>query len=210
VKVKEKCVDCVLEEEEFPQDAFAKGRCSKHYQRNRHGYGGPRRKRKDTGVRKSEYRAVMCAAPDCGKRFERRASEVRGVVYCSRRCYEQFSIPGPGRRATVPIGARKILTSGYVDVYVGIEEAMRLDRREKGYVFEHRLVMSRHLGRPLLPHENVHHRSVGIEGRSDNRLSQLELWTTAQPAGQRPEDVVAYSREMLALYGTVEERERYG
>ena len=37
--------------------------------------------------------------------------------------------------------------------------------------------------------------------RSDNRPENLELWVTAQPAGQRIEDMVAWAEEVLRRYG---------
>ena len=68
---------------------------------------------------------------------------------------------------------------------------------KSGAIPEHRYVMSNFLGRPLEDGENVHH----INGdRSDNRIENLELWNTSQPAGQRIEDKLKFAYEVIELY----------
>lgn len=63
---------------------------------------------------------------------------------------------------------------------------------------QHRVVMEEHIGRALWPDETVHHKH-GV--RHDNRIEKLELWSTAQPAGQRVTDKLAWAREIIARYG---------
>lgn len=57
-----------------------------------------------------------------------------------------------------------------------------------GKVFEHTVVMSEMLGRPLSPKETVHHKNLQ---RDDNRPDNLELWYS-QPKGARVADLIDY------------------
>lgn len=70
----------------------------------------------------------------------------------------------------------------------------------------HILAMEALLGRNLLPRETVHH----VNGqRADNhtdgplvdfRSGNLELWSSAQPAGQRVQDKIEFAVEILREY----------
>lgn len=94
----------------------------------------------------------------------------------------------------------------YVDPGTGYAMVTTPDGRS---MLEHRWVMEQHLGRVLLAEETVHHKTGGFAGRSNNALSNLELWSGKHPSGHRVEDIVSYCREMLAVYGTAAERELY-
>lgn len=78
-------------------------------------------------------------------------------------------------------------SNGYIIVNIGGRKTM----------LQHRKVMQEYIGRELYPDENVHH----INGvRDDNRIENLELWSSSQPSGQRIADKVAWAKEILERY----------
>lgn len=62
------------------------------------------------------------------------------------------------------------------DGYVLLYKPSHPNSNAKGYIREHRWVMSRHLGRPLRRSELVHHKN---EITTDNRIRNLQLCTHA-------------------------------
>jgi hypothetical protein len=163
------------------RDAKSRGWCHAHYQQwRRHGDESALRPLRTPGP---------CEVDGCD-----RQRYARG--YCSTH-YKRLVLTGDVH-ADVPI---RVVTGegfeqrGYWIAPVPADERWLVDGVTK--VAEHRLVMARHLGRPLLADESVHHRN-GV--RDDNRLENLELWSSSHPSGQRVADKVAWAVELLRRY----------
>ena len=96
------------------------------------------------------------------------------------------------QRDREPIGTKKH-HQGYV--YVRVPRGRGIS---EGWRSEHRVIMEKHIGRPMKKHENVHHKN-GI--KDDNRIENLELWSRSHPSGGRVKDKIAWAKWFLEQYG---------
>ncbi len=144
-------------------------------------------------TRRTGETLVKLTCIECGEDFLRTLQRVKGAArttdrgYCGTTCRNRALTKIPRRSSGKPLGAKKVLKSGYVWI-----------KTEDGWKNEHRVVMARLIERPLLPAETVHHKNGN---RADNRPSNLELWNTSQPSGQRAEDKLTWALELLQQYG---------
>lgn len=151
--------------------------------------------RDDNGVwwhysKRQRIKCVEVPCMTCGRLIPRRPIELKRFRFsiCNRpECKPKGALRGKQWK-----GGVMTTKAGYVQ-----RRCPKHPRARNSYVFEHILVMEKHLGRHLLLHETVHHKN-GI--RNDNRLCNLELWSKHHPAGQRIEDKVTWAKEILNLY----------
>jgi len=130
--------------------------------------------------------AQPCAFDGC--RFGKVGRRGRDGL-CAFHAYrkEKFGDPALGRDPRTSRESTYRNADGYVVVYDD-------EGRRRG---QHQVVMERILGRRLTRKESVHHKNGD---RADNRPENLELWSKAQPAGQRVVDKIAWAKELLELY----------
>lgn len=142
----------------------------------------------------AKHRGVQCSVTGC--------PEYACHTGLCKNHYSRVRRTGRTEPSRAPSGTGCITSKGY---------------RVIGHVAEHRMVVERFLGRPLLKGkgsrgENVHHRN-GV--KSENTVGacilrsfcdcpdgphNLELWSTVQPVGKRVEDLLAYADSIIALY----------
>jgi len=152
---------------------------------------------KGTAIGKEDlHKFMFCACPDCGK--GRWVAILRGAPRNSRcaHCAQIATAQRPESKVQRSITTKKMWAQpgfrdrhsgknngswkggrfslrGYVYVRLAFDDSFFLSMRNaNGYLFEHRIVMAKHLNRNLQPWEIVHHKN-GI--KDDNRIENLEL-----------------------------------
>ena len=183
--------ECSVEECGQPMRYKADGLCMMHYRRKR------RENPLDAPMRRNARKA---SGRGCDVSWCEEAAIARG--YCVAhyaRARRGLDVEQRIGVAGAPFGFdandpgtwnRRMDSQGYVELRHSVG-----GRRAR--ILEHRWVMQKQIGRELLPDETVHH----VNGvKDDNRIENLELWSSNHPYGQRVDDKVDWAVQMLRRY----------
>jgi hypothetical protein len=127
---------------------------------------------------------IPVSCEQCGKGFLARADKIRKGQdrFCSLSCYMLW------RNRVSPMsrekhhqwkGGKTVSPAGYVFIRMERDDPFIEMANQSGYVQEHRLVMARHLGRPLRDDEVIHHAD---RCKLNNDLSNLVLLDATEHA----------------------------
>lgn len=138
--------------------ALARTFCSKHYSRWAV-TGNPLQ----TPTGKEHGKRRRCTIDGCDRLWSG-----HGYCYAHYRRWKRWGDPLKSKRPN--LGKHRYTKEGYVLLFFPNHP----NANGKGYVLEHRKVMSDYLKRPLLPTEIVHHKNGQ---RDDNRVKNLQVLT---------------------------------
>lgn len=118
---------------------------------------------------------------------------IKAKNYCAMHYHRIVKTGNPGEIGTIKRSdGEGTITRGYKVIYVN----------GKRYL-EHRYIMEQFIGRPLFKYETVHHKNGN---RLDNYITNLELWSKSQPAGQRIEDKLNWAKQIISEYETLTQK----
>ena len=117
---------------------------------------------------KSTNKFIWHACEICGKK--------RWVQLRKGKPIKLMCLPCGARKANWKGGTRK--HGGYIQVWLSPNDFFYPMANKTGYVYEHRLIVAKRLGRCLQPWEIVHHKRIrfkDIRNKSDNLEDNLQL-----------------------------------
>jgi hypothetical protein len=151
----------------------------------------------DAGRRRASDERNKRPCLHCGAIFLKKRRFAADTIYreqkfCNLTCKGAYHTKMAAEKFMRGEYGRHVKRNGYV--WISVPKGVT---GKKGSVMEHRFVMSQHLGRELFAEETVHH----INGdRSNNDLTNLELFSNRHGPGQRVADKVTFAIEILRLY----------
>ena len=114
----------------------------------------------------------------------------------ARRFGDPLKAPGrgvPGKARGIKSLKGEYVCGGYRRIRVVPKDGSKVR-----WILEHRYVMEKKLGRPLVKGEQVHHKNTN---KLDNSPGNLELWVRGHPHGMRVPEATEWAREIIARYG---------
>lgn len=153
--------------------------------------GDPKKAPNNRNSRGWDYVLQWICKCSCGNTKTIQGTSLKRGLTVSCGCYHKERVSG--KNSPLWKGGRTVNKYGYVLI-------KNPDKGKYGNsdrIGEHRLVMMKYLGRKLFSEETIHHKN-GI--RDDNRLENLELWSSSHCSGQRVTDLVEWAKEILERY----------
>jgi hypothetical protein len=148
------------------------------------------------GRRKTADEKHKSICKNCGKEFYKTRRKGSGTIYntqelCGRNCKNAWVSKAYREKHGTPEITRRE-KRGYIVLRIPASS------EHNAYeILEHRYIMQQHIGRDLLSEETVHH----VSGtKTDNRIENLELFSSNHGPGQRVVDKVQFAIEILTLY----------